>query len=179
AVNGTPGAKVAGAGAGLVGRKRHDTITGAESAALLSSSSGSDRGRDDTAGAARAARPVAPGDKTKTPLDGTPQLDAGKVSGVKRKAEDSPPEPGPAKHRKTASASAASLSRPALASTNGTAPNPSRTARPSPEAPLDPSTASSDSALSLVDTGSSSTATSSSDSAASVLDTITYAQGVA
>ncbi|KAK3063061.1 hypothetical protein LTR53_019077, partial [Teratosphaeriaceae sp. CCFEE 6253] len=164
---------VAGAGAGLVGRKRHDTITGAESAALLSSSSGSDRGRDDTAGAARAARPVVPGDKTKTALAGTPQLDAGKVSGVKRKAEDSPSEPGPAKHRKTASSSAASLSRPALASANGTAPNAPRTARPSPEAPLDPSTASSDSALSRLDTGSS-TATSSSDSAASVLDTITY-----
>ncbi|KAK0933216.1 hypothetical protein LTR29_015182 [Friedmanniomyces endolithicus] len=129
-------------------RKRHDTVTGTESAVP----NGYDKTRDDGKGVERAASRPAVSGTPKAMTSNTPKLAAsGKPNGVKRPAED-PPEDSAAKHRKTTSTSSQSQM-----SHNTSSATTQSTARTSPDATFD---------------------SGSRDSAASVLDTITYTQGV-
>ncbi|KAK0337840.1 hypothetical protein LTR91_010807 [Friedmanniomyces endolithicus] len=129
-------------------RKRHDTVTGTESAIP----NGYDKTRDDGKGVERAASRPAVSGTPKAMASNTPKMaPSGKPNGVKRPAED-PPEESAAKHRKTTSTSSQSQM-----SHNTSSATTQSTARTSPDATFD---------------------SGSSDSAASVLDTITYTQGV-
>ncbi|KAK1817559.1 hypothetical protein LTR12_008084 [Friedmanniomyces endolithicus] len=129
-------------------RKRHDTVTGTESAVP----NGYDKTRDDGKVVERAASRPAVSGTPKAMASNTPNMaPSGKPNGVKRPAED-PPEDHAAKHRKTTSTSSQSQM-----SHNTSSATTQSTARTSPDATFD---------------------SGSSDSAASVLDTITYTQGV-
>ncbi|KAK0272839.1 hypothetical protein LTR57_015617 [Friedmanniomyces endolithicus] len=129
-------------------RKRHDTVTGTESAVP----SGYDKMRDEGKGVQRAASKPTVNGTPKAMANRTPEVvPSGKANGVKRSAED-PPEENATKHRKTTSTSSQSQ-----VSHNTSSATTQSTARTSPDVTFD---------------------SGSSDSAASVLDTITYTQGV-